>query len=89
MNTPLPDWPAVMRAKTAAAYLDISQSAFLEHVAPALPKVRMSPGIVGYRRSDLDRWVITTGESPLSAPAAPDDPIAAERREIDAFLAAR
>lgn len=85
----LPDWPAVMRARTAASYLDVSQSAFLQHIAPGLPKVRVTAGIVAYRRSDLDRWIATKGESPLPAPA--DDLVAtieAERGEWDAALGA-
>lgn len=83
----LPDWPAVMRARTAAAYLDVSQSAFLQHIAPSIPKVRVTAGIVAYRRSDLDRWVASKGESPLPAPAEDlQSSIDAARREANAIL---
>lgn len=77
-----PDWPAVMRASTAAAYLDLSRSAFLKHIAPDLPKVRITAAIVAYRRSDLDRWVASKGECPLPAPANDlEGAIDAEREE--------
>jgi hypothetical protein len=83
----MPGWPAMMRAEKAAMYLDMSQQAFRNHVAPHLPTLRITPAIVGYRRSDLDRWLATNGESPLPAPA--DDALAAleaARRENDRIL---
>ena len=86
-GTTLPGWPGLMRAEKAASYLDISQQAFRAHVAPHLPTLRITPAIVGYRKSDLDRWLATNGESPLPAPA--DDmhaAIEAARRENDAIL---
>ncbi len=50
-------WPRLMRAETAAAYLDVSKSTFLARIAPELQEVRLSRGIVGYRREDVDRWL--------------------------------
>jgi len=50
-------WPASMRAERAAAYLDVSKTFFLEHIAPGLPTIRPTPGVVLYRRASLDRWL--------------------------------
>lgn len=62
-------WPRLMRAETAAAYLDVSKSTFLARIAPELREVRLSPGIVGWRREDLDRWL--DARAPADAPSAP------------------
>ncbi len=50
-------WPRLMRAERAAAYLDVSKSTFLARIAPELRPVRLTAGIVGYLRDDLDRWL--------------------------------
>jgi len=50
-------WPRHMRAKTAAAYLDVSESHFFAAIAPGLPKHNITPGIVGWLREDLDAWL--------------------------------
>jgi uncharacterized protein (DUF1810 family) len=46
-----------MRAERAAAYLDVSRTYFLDHIAPQLAALRPSPGVVLYRRASLDRWL--------------------------------
>ena len=50
-------WPRAMRAERAARYLDVSPSWFHEHVARQVPPVRLSPGVVVWRRDDLDAWL--------------------------------
>jgi predicted DNA-binding transcriptional regulator AlpA len=50
-------WPRAMRAERAAAYLDVSTSWFHEHVARAVPPVRLSAGVVVWLREDLDAWL--------------------------------
>jgi predicted DNA-binding transcriptional regulator AlpA len=53
----LPDYPPVMRLEMAAAYLSLSQSSFKKHVAPEVQAVRLTPGCVGWLRSELDKWL--------------------------------
>ena len=53
----LPDWPAAMRAKRAASYLDVSATWFMKHIAPALSPIRPSRAVVLYLRRDLDEWL--------------------------------
>ena len=50
-------WPRLMRAETAAAYLDVSPSYFRASVAPEVQHVTLSPRVIGWRRDDLDRWL--------------------------------
>lgn len=84
----LPDWPARMPSDLAAAYLAIGESTFFKRVAPLLPKVRIG-ATVGYRRTDLDRWLAMQGDTPLPAPAqGPADQVTAAQGEWDAALGA-
>jgi len=53
----LPDWPAAMREEMAARYLSVSATWFRERVAPAVRAIRPTPGVVLYRRADLDAWL--------------------------------
>jgi len=53
----LPYWPRLLRAEKAAAYLDVSKTHFLATIAPELTEVRLSQGVVGWLRDDLDRWL--------------------------------
>lgn len=56
-GAPLPGWPRFLRAEKAAAYLDVSKSHFLEVIAPKLEKVKLTPGVAGWLREDLDAYV--------------------------------
>lgn len=59
-NKAIPDWPALMGEKMAAAYLGRSESwlrdARARKVTP--PRVRAA-GSPMYRRRDLDLWIAT------------------------------
>lgn len=64
-------WPRFMRAERAAAYLDVSKSHFLAAIAPELRQVRLSPGVAGWLREDLDAWLdARAGRAVASAPAS-------------------
>jgi hypothetical protein len=52
-----PPAPAALRAERAAAYLDVSATFFRQHIAPALTAVRVTKGVILYRRADLDSWL--------------------------------
>lgn len=64
-------WPRSMRAARAAAYLDVSLTWFHEHVAREVAPIRLSRGIVVWRREDLDRWLDNRAGG--AAPSAEDD----------------
>lgn len=52
------NWPAAMKRKTAAAYLDMSEAAFLREVAAArLPMPFMIGGREHWRRDALDKAI--------------------------------
>jgi hypothetical protein len=59
----LPDWPRLMGAELAAAYVGISENTLREH-GP-------QPKAIGRRRlwdrADLDRWADALGGQPLEA----------------------
>mgnify|MGYP001810189019 CR=1 FL=1 len=48
--------PRLMRAKAAAYYLGMSESAFRASAGAAVHQVRIG-GIVGWLREDLDAWL--------------------------------
>ena len=57
-----------MRADTAAEYLDVSTTTFRTTIAPELQSVRISPGVVGYLRPEIDEWLDRkAGRAPSSA----------------------
>jgi hypothetical protein len=71
----LPDWPALMRAPVAAAYLSLTAAEFERGVGRAeLPPPRRTTGGPRWSRRDLDRWF--------------EDGPAAARSEHDALSAA-
>lgn len=58
MGATLPDWPARMSEKLAAAYLDISPSAFRDRVrSHNYPQPRRDGGRVYWARMQLDQFV--------------------------------
>lgn len=60
-------WPAMMKAKTAASYLDMSEAAFLREVACGrLPEAVMLGNRHHWRKEALDKAIDT-----LSAPDLP------------------
>ena len=85
----LPDWPGLMRAPEAAAYLSISEEAFRKHVAPRLRAVKVTPGSVSWARRDLDRLIAGGGESDRPLPTAGEmNDVETARREWDIALGA-
>ena len=58
--------PRLLRARAAAYYLGMSETAFRDRVA--VPPVRIG-GIVAWRREDLDAWV---DQQAGGAPASPE-----------------
>ncbi|WP_160119683.1 helix-turn-helix transcriptional regulator [Rhodovarius lipocyclicus] len=61
-------WPQLMRADTAAEYLDVSKTTFLTTIARELQSVRISAGVVGYLRPEIDEWLDRkAGRAPSSA----------------------
>ena len=65
-------WPRLMRAETAAAYLDVSPSTFRARVAPQVPSVALAPRVIGWRRDDLDAWL--DARAPAGAASAAENP---------------
>ncbi len=59
----LPDWPAAMGARMAAAYVDLSETALHTLVrAGRFPQpIHLSEGRKGWRRSDVDAWISQGG----------------------------
>jgi predicted DNA-binding transcriptional regulator AlpA len=66
-------WPRLMRADTAAAYLDVSATFFRSTIAPAVPPITLGARVVAWRRDDLDRW-LDSHAAPGAASAAPENP---------------
>jgi len=68
MADPLrPDWPAAMRAPTAARYLDVSETHFRTAIAPEVAPVPLGGRTVAWLRADLDAWLATRpGRAALS-----------------------
>lgn len=58
MTTDSPDWPALMKPETAAAYIEISprQINRLRAAKEFPPPVEVG-GSPRYRRTDLDSWI--------------------------------
>lgn len=84
-------WPAAMRERTAAAYLDLSPSTFRAHIAPQLQALWLTSGCKGYLRQDLDTWLLRRAQgAAVEAPAAAtaDRPMAAHEDLVAAALAA-
>ena len=79
----LPDWPAVMRAPQAAAYLQVSEETFRKHVRPKVREVKIA-GAVGWARVELDRYILAEMECPVIAP--PMDPVEGARSEWEKAL---
>ena len=57
----LPDWPRLMRAPLAAAYLGIGETTLRTHG----PTPKRLGGAVLYDIRDLDRWADALGGQPL------------------------
>ena len=77
----LPDWPAAMREDLAAAFLDISPGTFRAKVMPKLHPVRLSPGCILYRRSELQALLdreAGAADASLDRGGTLSDPAAAE-----------
>lgn len=84
-------WPAAMRERTAAAYLDLSPSTFRAHIAPQLQAVWLTSGCKGYLRQDLDTWLLRKAQAAAveaTVAATPDRPQAAFEDPVAAALAA-
>ncbi len=65
-------WPRAMKADTAAEYLDVSKTHFLDVIAPGLPFVRWSDRTIRWLRDDLDAWLDQqAGRAAPSRAAAP------------------
>lgn len=75
----LPDWPRLMAAPLAAAYIGLSENT-LRAVGP-------KPREVGkrrlYDRIDLDRWADRLGGQPLTAHEAKQESSEVERRFLE------
>jgi len=71
----LPDWPRLMRAPLAAAYVGIGETTLRTHG----PQPKRLGGAVLYDIRDLDRWADALGGQPLddSARAGEGDDILA------------
>lgn len=64
MTAPLPDWPAAMCKKMAAAYLDLSIAGFEREVLTGrLPQPTVLDGKERWLRASLDRALVGQGES--------------------------
>lgn len=63
-RTRLPDWPRLMSAELAAAYVGISETTFRE-LAPVSAKAIGRRRL--YDRKDLDRWADALDGQPLDA----------------------
>lgn len=74
MPNPLrPDWPAAMRAPTAALYLDVSETHFRTVIAPTVQPVLLGGRTVAWRRADLDAWLAIRAGAAASSPPNPWD----------------
>jgi Fe-S cluster biosynthesis and repair protein YggX len=75
----LPDWPRLMGADMAAAYVSLSATTLREK-GPApkqLGKRRL------YDRIDLDRWADRIGGQPLTVPEQRAEALDVERRFLE------
>lgn len=63
-----PDWPAMMKRSTAAAYLDISEVSFTKEIAMG----RLPSGIILGGREHWRRDAIDAAINNLSAPSVPE-----------------
>jgi predicted DNA-binding transcriptional regulator AlpA len=77
----LPGWPGGMPADLAAAYVGLGESSMKALVGQRLfPRpIKLSAGRIGWRKSDLDRWLEAGGvdgwtESTATVTAETADP---------------
>ena len=74
MPDTLPGWPVVLHEAWAAAYLSLSTTTFRAAVMPDVPPIRLTPGRIGWLRSDLDKWLAKRAPSASSLHNPWDDP---------------
>lgn len=81
----LPDWPRLLDADAAAAYLSIGLTTLREKgpAAKELGRRRL------YDRKDLDRWVDALGGQPLDLAEADAQAVDTERQFFEARRRAR
>lgn len=61
--SPSRDWPGLMRARTARAYLDdMSEAVFGAEVEPHLER-RLAGGEIHYTRQSIDDWIDRGGRA--------------------------
>jgi hypothetical protein len=75
----LPDWPRLMDAEMAGAYLSRSATVIRERG----PKPKRDGRSVLYDRRDLDRWADRLGDQPLDAGASQEEAAEVERRFME------
>jgi hypothetical protein len=75
----LPDWPRLMDAEMAGAYLSRSATVIRERG----PKPKRDGRSVLYDRRDLDRWADSLGDQPLDAGAQEAEAAEVERRFME------
>jgi hypothetical protein len=75
----LPDWPRLMDAEMAGAYLSRSATVIRERG----PKPKRDGRSVLYDRRDLDRWADSLGDQPLDAGAREAEAAEVERRFME------
>lgn len=72
----MPDWPRLMSAPQAAAYLSLSETTIRENG----PTPKRYGKRVLFDRRDLDRWADALGDQPLDADEALKEAAEEERR---------
>lgn len=75
----LPNWPRLMCAKLAAAYVGLSETTLRERgpEAKGVGRRRL------YDRHDLDRWADRLGGQPLTVPQQREEAAEVERRFLE------
>ena len=90
----LPDWPALMSAAVAGAYLGVSEKSFQVIAARrGVRPVKLDVSCTRWRRRDLDGLIeglsfVQAGSGPAepaAAPVAPDDQEAASLARVRAY----